>query len=291
MIMTDVANPELLGRRALLHLRLPRAGWVASGALAVIALASLVAVFAPLVSPHNPDSSDLLNSYAPPSAQHLLGADSLGRDLLSRLIWGARPALLGPLLVVLIATVAGVVLAVAAAWFRGWVDAAVNVLFNITFSFPAVLLAILVSTVFGAKLVTSVAAISVAYVPYFGRVIRGEGIRQRSLPYVSALEIQGVSTWQIWVRHSLPNLWPLILAQMTASFGYAMVDLAALSYLGLGAQPPNADWGQMVGTGQAGILDGHPAESLYSGLLILIVVIAFTTLGDRMVAGAGEVRE
>ncbi|KAA0084557.1 ABC transporter permease [Mycolicibacterium sp. P9-64] len=289
--MTTTTEPTLAVRRRLLHIRMPRSGLVGWVAATVIVLATLVAIFAPLIAPQDPNSSALLDSYADPSADHLLGADALGRDILSRLIWGARPALLGPLCVIVSATVVGVVFAIVAAWKGGWVNTAINAVFNVLFSFPAVLLAILAATVLGAGLLTSVAAISFAYIPYFGRIIRSEGLRQRSLPYVSALEIQGVSSWRICVGHLLPNLAPLILAQMTASFGYAMVDLAALSYLGLGAQPPAADWGQMVGTGQAGIVNGHPAESLYAGALILIVVIAFTTLGDQMVSRTGDVRE
>lgn len=289
--MNGTIDQELEGRRRWLHLPAGRsdAVTVVTGGLIVVAV--IVAVCAPLIAPQDPDASELLDSYAGASGEHLLGGDSLGRDILSRLIWGARPALIGPLVVILIATVVGVVFAVVAAWRGGWVDTVIGAIFNVMFSFPAVLLAILAATLFGAGLKTAVIAISIAYVPYFGRIIRSEGIRQRSLPYVSALEIQGVSSLRICARHLLPNLAPLILAQMTASFGYAMVDLAALSYLGLGAQPPSADWGQMVGTGQAGILSGHPAEALYAGLLILLVVVAFTTLGDRMVARAGEVRE
>ena len=288
--MTESTVPVLEGRRRLLHLGSARSGLAAWAAGAVIALAVLMALLAPLVSPHDPNSSDLLDSYAGSSSAHLLGADALGRDILSRLVWGARTALLGPLFVIVIATALGVLLAIVAAWRRGWVDTVINALFNVMFSFPAVLLAILCATVFGAGLETSIVAISVAYLPYFGRIVRSEAMRQRSLPYVSALEIQGISSLRICLRHLLPNLAPMILAQMTASFGYAMVDLAALSYLGLGAQPPDADWGQMVGTGQSGILSGHPAESVYAGVLILIVVVAFTTLGDRMVSRAGDVR-
>jgi peptide/nickel transport system permease protein len=285
------ATSTLQGRRRLLHFPFANSDvvtWICAG---IIVVAAVIAILAPVIAPEDPNSSDLGSAYADPSTSHLLGTDALGRDLLSRLIWGARPALLGPLFVIAIAMVVGLVLAISAAWAGGWVDSVIDAVFNLLFSFPAVLLAILTAAVFGGGLFTSVAAISVAYIPYFGRIIRAEAIRQRALPYVSALEIQGIKSWWINAGHLVPNLTPLIVAQMTASFGYAMVDLAALSYLGLGAQPPGPDWGQMVGTGQAGILDGHPAESLYAGILILIVVIAFTTLGDRLVARADEVRE
>lgn len=285
--MTEIA---LSKRRALLHV--PHVQYDSAGiaAAAVIAMAVAMAVFAPLLSPAPPNSLDVLHGYELPSREHLLGTDSLGRDLLSRLIWGSRSALAGPFLVIVIATVVGVTLAIVAAWSGGRVDAVIGACFNVLFSFPAVLLAILATAFFGAGLTTAVLAISVAYVPYFGRIVRSEALRQRSLPYVAALEVQGVPSWRVCWRHLLPNLRTLILAQMTASFGYAMMDLAALSFLGLGAQPPAADWGQMVSNGQAGILAQRPAESLYAGAMIFLVVIAFTTLGDRIAASADRVR-
>lgn len=281
----------LQGRRRLLHVRFGDADRVIWICGATIVLSALLALFAPAIALQDPNSSELADAFAGPSGAHLLGADALGRDLLSRLIWGGRPALLGPLFVIIVATVIGSVLAIAAAWFGGWVDTVINAVFNLLFSFPAVLLAILAAAVFGGGLFTAVTAISIAYVPYFGRIIRSEAIRQRSLPYISAAELQGINGFRVCVAHLVPNLAPLILAQMTASFGYAMVDLAALSYLGLGTQPPDADWGQMVAAGQQGILNGQPAESLLAGLCILVVVVAFTTLGDRLIARADEVRE
>ena len=285
--MTEITLPK---RRSFLHLAVLRHRGFATVSLTIIAVAAAVALLAPIISPDSPNKLDVLNAYQLPSSSHVLGTDSLGRDLLSRLIWGSRSALVGPFFVIVVATVTGVALAIVAAWRGGWIDTVVSAFFNILFSFPAVLLAILAAAVLGAGLTTSVVAIAVAYVPYFGRIVRSEAIRQRSLPYVAALEIQGVSSWRACLRHLLPNLSTLILAQMTASFGYAMIDLASLSFLGLGVQPPTADWGQMVASGQAGILAQRPAESMYAGACIVLIVIAFTTLGDRLVARVDEVR-
>ena len=285
--MTEITLPK---RRSFLHLAVLRHRGFATVSLTIIAVAAAVALLAPIISPDSPNKLDVLNAYQLPSSSHVLGTDSLGRDLLSRLIWGSRSALVGPFFVIVVATVTGVALAIVAAWRGGWIDTVVSAFFNILFSFPAVLLAILAAAVLGAGLTTSVVAIAVAYVPYFGRIVRSEAIRQRSLPYVAALEIQGVSSWRACLRHLLPNFSTLILAQMTASFGYAMIDLASLSFLGLGVQPPTADWGQMVASGQAGILSQRPAESMYAGACIVLIVIAFTTLGDRLVARVDEVR-
>lgn len=259
----------------------------AAGVLGVIVI---VAVLAPLIAPHDPDQSNLADAYLGSSGAHPLGTDSLGRDLLSRVIWGARPALAGPALVVLLAGVVGATLAVVGAWFGGWCDRVVNAVFNTLFAFPAVLFAILSAAIFGAGLKTAIVAIAIAYVPYVGRVVRSEALRQRQLPYVAALEAQGHASGVIVLRHLVPNLLGLIVAQMTASFGYAMVDIAAMSFLGLGIQPPNADWGEMVSAGQIGIMSGHASESLSAGAMLVIVVIAVTTLGDRLVSDRTAVR-
>jgi peptide/nickel transport system permease protein len=136
-----------------------------------------------------------------------------------------------------------------------------------------------------------VIALSIAYLPYIARLVRGEAMRQRNMPYIQALEVQGASGWSICVRHLLPNVRSLIIAQVTLTFGSAMVDIAALSFLGLGVRPPRADWGQMVASGQSGILRGSPQESIYSGALIVLTVIAFTVLGDHLAAHQeGEAR-
>jgi peptide/nickel transport system permease protein len=125
-------------------------------------------------------------------------------------------------------------------------------------------------------------ALGLAHLPYIARVTRAAALRERELPYVDALRVHGFSGFQICWRHLLPNLAPLIIAQATVSFGYVMVDLAAISFLGLGVQPPSADWGVMVASGEPAILAGHPQQSLYAGILIVITVCAFTILGERL---------
>ncbi|GAA4987965.1 ABC transporter permease subunit [Yinghuangia aomiensis] len=251
-------------------------------ALSVVAVLAVIGVLAPWLAPDDPDAISLMDAHQGSSAEHLLGTDASGRDLASRLIWGARSSLTGPLLVVLLATVLGVAVAVVSAWRGGWFDAAVSRVVDVLFAFPGVLLAILVVALFGAGLGMAVTALAISYVPYIARLVRGAALRERAQPYITALTIQGVSGFSICVRHLLPNLMPLILAQATLTFGYAMVDLAALSFLGLGVQPPTADWGVMVSTGQPSIIEGFPQECLYAGALIVVVVAAFNLLGDRL---------
>ena len=262
--------------------RLPRIGPVGVVSAVVIVLLALVAILAPVITPHDPNAIDLLHPFAGPSSEHLLGTDDTGRDLLSRLIAGSRTSLVGPLLVVLLEVALGVPLALVAAWRGGFVDGVLSRVLDVIFAFPGILLAILVIAFFGAGLRSAVIALAIAHMPYLARVTRGAAIRERRLAYVAALEVQGFSAFRICARHLVPNLVPLIVAQATVSFGYVMIDLAGLSFLGLGVQPPTADWGVMVSAGEQNILAGHPAQSLYAGALIVITVCAFTLLGERL---------
>ena len=250
----------------------------------VIAVAVFLAIFGPLLAPHDPNAANLANAYVGPVAGHALGYDSQGRDLLSRLLTGARTSIAGPFLVVLFSMVAGSVLAVTAAWAGRWVDASISTVLDILFAFPAILLAVLASAVFGAGLTAPTLALAIAYTPYIARVLRGAALRERAREYVAACEVQGLSAVAICARHLIPNLMPLIVAQATLLFGYAMVDFAAISFIGLGVQPPTADWGVMVASGQAGVLQGYPLESLTAGLCIVVVVVAVNLLGERLAA-------
>ena len=250
----------------------------------VIAVAVFLAIFGPLLAPHDPNAANLANAYVGPVAGHALGYDSQGRDLLSRLLTGARTSIAGPFLVVLFSMVAGSVLAVTAAWAGRWVDASISTVLDILFAFPAILLAVLAAAVFGAGLTAPTLALAIAYTPYIARVLRGAALRERAREYVDACEVQGLSAVAICARHLIPNLMPLIVAQATLLFGYAMVDFAAISFIGLGVQPPTADWGVMVASGQAGVLQGCPLESLTAGLCIVVVVVAVNLLGERLAA-------
>jgi peptide/nickel transport system permease protein len=256
----------------------------------VVGVALLLAVFGPLLAPHDPDASSLANAFVGPGPGHALGFDGQGRDLLSRLLTGARTSMAGPFLVVAVAIVAGSVMAVTAAWAGGWVDSVISTVLDILFAFPAILLAILAAAVFGAGLTAPTLALAIAYMPYVARVLRGAALRERAREYISALEVQGLSAVLICLRHLVPNLMPLIVAQGTLLFGYAMVDFAAISYVGLGVQPPQADWGVMVATGQAGVLQGYPLESIAAGLCIVVVVVAVNLLGERLAQKDSEGR-
>jgi peptide/nickel transport system permease protein len=259
-----------------------RSDKVAIACLVVISLAVLIAVLGSVVAPHDPNDSNLNDAYIGPSGGHLLGFDGQGRDLFSRLLAGARTAILGPAAVVALSLVAGVLLAVVAAWRGGWLDSTISVTLDILFAFPGILLAVLAAAVFGPGLTAAALSLAVAYTPYVARVLRSAAVRERAREYIAAGEVQGLSAWAICARHLVPNVAPLIVAQGTLLFAYAMVDLAAVSFIGLGVQAPQADWGVMVGTGQPGVLQGYPEESLAAGLSIVVVVVAVNLLGERL---------
>jgi peptide/nickel transport system permease protein len=249
---------------------------------AVIALATFAAIFGPLIAPYNPNLPNLSLAWVAPGGGHLLGYDFQGRDVFSRLLVGAQSSMLGPLAVVVLSMAAGALLAVIAAWRRGAVDSVISSGLDILFAFPGILLAVMATAIFGAGLTAAAIALSIAYMPYVARVLRGVALRERSQPYVAALEVQGSSATAICLRHLIPNMLPLIVAQATIMFGWAMVDLAAISYLGLGVQPPQANWGVMISENQTGILQGYPLPALSAGVCIVAVVIAFNVLGERL---------
>ncbi|MHB1431439.1 MAG: ABC transporter permease [Streptosporangiaceae bacterium] len=257
-----------------------------AGLAAVLTLLVLAAIFAPLIAPYPPDTTNILAANAPASAAHLLGTDALGRDIASRLIYGARLSLLGPALIILIATTVGVSLAISAVWIGGWYDVIVGRVLDLLFAIPGLLVAIIAVAILGAGLTAPVIALSIAYTPYIARVLRSVALRERHLPYVESCQMVGLSGWTICLRHLIPNVMPLIRAQATLAFGSALVDLAAVSYLGLGVQPPTPEWGIMVSDGQSSLLNGYPLESISAGAMIVIVVVLVNMLGERMSARA-----
>jgi peptide/nickel transport system permease protein len=277
-----------VSRRGLAVLRATGPAGIASAV--VIAAATFAAVFGPLLAPYDPNLPNLSLSWAGPVGGHLLGYDFEGRDVLSRLLAGAQSSMLGPLVVIILSVTAGTLLAVTAAWRRGVSDAVISTGLNVLFAFPGILLAILATAVFGAGLPAAAIALSIAYLPYVARVLRGAALRERNQPYVAALEVQGASAAAICLRHVVPNIGPLIIAQATILFGYAMVDLAAISYLGLGVQPPTANWGVMIAENQDGLLLGRPLPAVAAGLCVVTVVIAVNVLGERLFEQAQAAR-
>lgn len=258
-------------------------------AVVVLGLLAFIAIFGPMLAPQDPNATNLSAVLQGSSSEHLLGTDASGRDLFSRLLAGGRSALLAPLVIALAATAIGTAIAIVSAWFGGITDRALARCFDVVFGFPGLLLAILAVAVFGVGLQAPVLALTIVYIPYVGRIVRSGALREVSLPYVEAAKVRGFSGRYICIRHLLPNVRRLVVAQAVLCFSYAVVDVAAINFLGLGVQPPQADWGAMVASGEASLIGGNPQESLYAGLLIVLAVLSVSLLGDRLLRNADAV--
>lgn len=284
--MTDVVPSAAALGASRVRAVLQRTDAVAAACLLVVGTVVLLALLAPWLSPYEPGAVDILSANQAPSSSHLLGTDSLGRDVWTRLLFGARLSLFGPAVVTVLATAVGTFLAIWAAWRGGWVDRVLGRVLDVLFAFPALLFGVLAVAVLGQGLLAPALALSIAYIPYVARVVRSVAVRQRNLPYIEACQLIGYSTWRTTSLHLLRNIRLFVLAQATLTFGYALIDLAAISFIGLGVQPPTPEWGLMVSDGASAVLNGSPWESLAAGVLIVVTVVAFNVLGERIAARA-----
>lgn len=285
--MSSAVAASATGSRPTRGVRRTRLGVTGRVAAVVVGVAAVVAVAGPVLAPYDPDVADLAQAWIAPDGGHPLGMDVQGRDVLSRLLAGARSSMLGPLLIVVLCMLVGSALGLVSAWRGGAVDTTVSAGLDILFAFPGVLLAALAAAVFGAGAGAAVIAMTVAYTPFVARILRSALLKERSQPYITALEVQGLGAFAICVRHLLPNVFPFMVAQASILFGYAVIDLAVISYLGIGVQPPNPDWGVMISENQSGILLGYPLPALASGACIVAVVVAMNLLGERLLERAG----
>jgi peptide/nickel transport system permease protein len=250
------------------------------GLVIVVALL-LIAIFAPLLAPKDPLDGTLSDTLASPGKNYLLGADKNGRDVLSRLIYGARVALGGALAVVLISELIGVPLGIWAGYKGGWIDEAMMRVFDMMLAFPPLLLAFAAVAAFGPSLRNIVIALGILYVPFIARVVRSVTLVQREMVYTEAAKAMGYGQRRIVFRHILPNCLSPVIVVTTLDLAFAMLDIAALSFLGLGVQPPTPDWGTMLSDGRSVLLT-DPHVAIFSGLAILIAVLGFNLLGDGL---------
>lgn len=246
---------------------------------AVLALVVLAAALAPFVAPYAPDAIDLSASLVGTGGEHLLGTDSSGQDLLSRVLHGARTSLIAPILLLAIAALLGVTLGTLAAWRGGWTDTLVSRLTDVMYAFPGLLFTVLIIAVFGAGITTSVLALGLAYTPTVAKYTRSVALAERRKPYIDAYRVQGMGGIRICTRHLVPNLGRSVLGYLVVLFGEALMSLATLSYLGFGTQPPSSDWGLMVQEGQAAVVQGALLPALVPGVAIALVVVSFNVVG------------
>ncbi len=249
-----------------------------AGILVVVALA---AVLAPWVASHDPTAQSILHSFRSPSAAHWFGTDEYGRDLFSRVVWGARPALTVGVLSVLVSMIVGMPLGMLAGLKGGRVDLAVSALVDVMMSFPSLLLALMIVTLVGSGLHILVLAIGIAHVPLFIRLARSSTMQLRELDYVAASRTFGGRDSWIIVQHILPNIIGPLIVMATLGIAGAIRDEAALSFLGLGIQPPQPSWGNIIRDGVSAIM-AAPWMALISGFALALTVLAFNMIGDSV---------
>jgi len=249
--------------------------------LAIILLLVLVAVFAPAIAPKSPTDQSFINKLKPPSREYLLGTDEFGRDTLSRIVYGSRVALRVGLLPVVFALVIGVASGLVAGYYGGKIDQFIMRLTDILLAFPWLLLAIGIVAILGPGINNVIFAVGIIYVPAFARIVRASVLSIKEKEYVEAARAIGQPDLQIMTRHILSNAWAPIIVQATLSVGQAIIYAAGLSFIGLGTQPPAADWGVMLKSGHEFLRDS-PWMGLFPGLAILVTVLAFNLFGDGL---------
>ncbi len=249
--------------------------------LAVVFLLIAVAVVAPAIIPYPPNDQSFRIKLQAPSNEHLLGTDEFGRDALSRVLIGTRVALGVGIFPVAIALVLGVSLGLVAGYFGGRIDQVAMRLIDVMLAFPWLLLAIGIMAVLGPGIRNVVIAVAIVYIPAFARIVRGSVLSIKEKEYVEAARAMGQPDLQIIIRHVLANAWAPIIVLSTLSIGQAIIYAAGLSFIGLGTQPPDADWGVMLTSGREYLRDA-PWLGFFPGLAILITVLAFNLFGDGL---------
>lgn len=255
---------------------------VALVGLALLTLITLVALFAPFVAPYDPiNDMDTGLRGCPPSREHPFGCDHLGRDLLSRVIFGARIALIAGVGATMISVVIGVVVGALAGFFGGWVDTVLSRIIDTLMSFPLIALLIVLAAVLGPSLLTTVIVIGVTVWSRYARVVRAEVLSLRERDFIVAAYASGVRNWRIIWRHLIPNVMGPVIVLASLGVGGIIILEAALSFLGLGVRPPTPSWGAILADGRAYILR-YPHIAFFPGLMIVITVLAFNFVGDGL---------
>jgi len=270
------ASPPAAGfwRRALRH-----RSFVLGGTLVLLVVAA--ALVSLVWTPWPPYDIDIAAKLKPPSAAHWLGTDAFGRDIVSLLLVGARSTILVGVIAVGIGLTFGVCLGLIAAARKGWAGELILRMSDFTFAFPAVLSAIMLAAAIGPGMVTSITAIGIFQIPIFVRVTRGSANQIWAREFVLAARASGKGSFRITIEHVLPNIMPVLIVQATIQFALAILAEAALSYLGLGTQPPQPSWGRMLNDAQS-LLFQAPSLAVYPGVAIAIAVLGLNLLGDGL---------
>ena len=255
-----------------------RSSTLTSAGLVIIGLFTVLAIFAPLIAPHDPYTIDLEATYQPPSWRHPFGTDNVGRDVFSRVIYGSRIAFTITVIVVLLELTISVPLALVSSYIGGAFDEAVMRVMDMIISIPHLLLAIVIVAMLGPGMRNAILAISISYMPMLARLVRSVALSIKEEPYIEACRALRFSSVRIVFAHILPNIVSVIIVQLSLDLGYALIDMAALSFIGLGVQPPRASWGAMLALGKSYLLLS-PWMTIFPGICIALLVFGFNLFG------------
>ncbi len=254
---------------------------VSVAAACVLLFIIVMCIVGPFFFTADPLEQDLLNSFASPSSEHWFGTDNLGRDTFIRILYGGRNSLLISFQGVIVGTFIGIMLGVCAGYFGGVIDTLISRFIDVLLAFPGLLLAIAIMAVLGSGMQNTVIAISIFSIPSVARMVRGEVLTLRTNEYIAASKVMGQSSARIIFTHVIPNAISLIIVNITLQLGTAILISSALSFLGLGVQPPNPEWGSMLSQARE-VLRTYPLQSLIPGVAITMVVMSFSLVGDGL---------
>jgi len=247
----------------------------------ILLLVILAALFAPVISPYSPLLYHPSIATQGPSFAHLLGTDVLGRDQLSRVIYGARISLSVGIASIILGGMLGTLMGVIAAYTKGWIDQIITMIVDALLSFPSLILALAIAAALGPNIINVAVALAIVRIPIYARIARGQTLQESTQQYLEAARVSGTRTWKILLRHILPNIFSPLLVQATISISFAILDESVLSFLGLGAQPPTPEWGSMISDAQ-GYLSTDPWMMVGPALAIIIVVLSLNLFGDAI---------
>lgn len=240
-------------------------------------------IFGQGIFPYGPNEifANGASSFEPPSLEHIFGTDNVGRDIFIRIIYGARISMTVGFLAVLVSLSAGTFLGLIAGYYGGVIDSIISMILEMLLAFPSILLALAILAIFGSSLTNAMIAVGIVYIPYYARIVRGQVFVERELMYVESAKVLGAKTPRILMKHILPNVFGVLIIYTSLGIGTAILEVAALSFLGLGALPPTAEWGSMIADGRYYWLSG-PHLVFFPGIAILLAVLSFNLVGDGL---------
>jgi len=277
--LQGIPQPRVSEARRIFKVMFSR--WVVIIGAVIILLLILTAIFAPFLTPYDPNKVNLEDSLQQPSSQHLLGTDQQGRDVLTRILYGSRIALIVGVVAVTASGAFGMFLGLLAGYFGGWVETIIMRITDAIMSLPPLVLMLAIAVMLGGGVPTVLIGLIVALMPSYCRLMCGQVISAKENDYIMASNVIGAGNFRIMFRHLVPNVFPPLLVLLTLDLGFAILTEASLSFLGIGINPPTATWGAMVSDGQRYLLT-HPVLSLSPGLAIVLVVLAFNLMGDGL---------